>query len=86
MMFKLAAVAIILASVLVLYRAIAGPLVYDRILAVNIVGTKTVILLVLIGFIYERPFFSDIALIYALINFIAALAFLKYSENGRLDM
>jgi multicomponent Na+:H+ antiporter subunit F len=68
-----------------LYRAIAGPRIYDRVLAVNVVGTKTVVLLALIGFIYGRPHFLDIALVYAIINFIATLAFLKYIEKGGLD-
>ncbi|MCH7763249.1 MAG: cation:proton antiporter [Candidatus Marinimicrobia bacterium] len=84
-MFEIAAIVIVLGAVLVLYRAIKGPRVYDRALAVNIIGTKTVILLALIGFIYERPHFLDIALVYALINFIATIAFLKYMETGGLD-
>ena len=84
-MFDVAAVVIVLAAILVLYRAIKGPEVYDRALAVNVIGTKTVVLLALIGFIYERPHFLDIALAYALINFIATIAFLKYMETGGLD-
>ncbi len=84
-MFEIAAIVIVLGAVLVLYRALKGPKVYDRALAVNIIGTKTVILLALIGFIYERPHFLDIALVYALINFIATIAFLKYMETGGLD-
>lgn len=84
-MFDTAAIAIILAVILVLYRAIKGPRVCDRVLAVNVIGTKTVVLIALIGFIYERPHFLDIALVYALINFIATIAFLKYREMGRLD-
>lgn len=69
---------------LVLYRAIKGPRLYDRALAVNVIGTKTVVLLALIGFIYDRPYFLDIALVYALINFIATIAILKYRETGGL--
>lgn len=84
-MFEIAAIVIVFGAVLVLYRALKGPRVYDRALAVNIIGTKTVILLALIGFIYERPHFLDIALVYALINFIATIAFLKYMETGGLD-
>jgi multicomponent Na+:H+ antiporter subunit F len=85
MMFSIAAVVIVLAIFFVLYRAIVGPRVYDRILATNLMGTKTVVLLALIGFMYERPHFLDIALVYALINFIATLAVLKYKETGGLD-
>ena len=84
-MFEKAAVVIVLGAVLVLYRVIKGPSVYDRALSVNMIGTKTVLLLALTGFIYERPHFLDIALVYALINFIATVAFLKYRETGGLD-
>ena len=84
-MFSVAAIIIIIAMILVLYRAIQGPRICDRVLAVNVIGTKTVVLLALIGYIYERPHFMDIALVYALINFIATIAFLKYREAGRLD-
>jgi multicomponent Na+:H+ antiporter subunit F len=83
-MFDIAATVIILAVVLVLYRAIKGPRVCDRVLSVNVIGTKTVVLIALIGYIYERPHFLDIAIVYALINFIATIAFLKYRETGRL--
>ena len=65
-MFTIAATVIVMAATLVLYRAIKGPRVYDRALAVNVIGTKTVVLLALIGYIYERPYFMDIALVYAL--------------------
>lgn len=84
-MFNAAAVIIILAAILVIYRLIKGPRVCDRVLAANAIGTKTVMLLALIGYIYERPYFLDTALVYALINFIATIAFLKYREMGRLD-
>ncbi len=67
-----------------LSRALTGPSIYDRILAVNVMGTKTVALLALIGFVYERPHFLDIAIVYALINFIATIAFLRYRERGDL--
>jgi multicomponent Na+:H+ antiporter subunit F len=85
-LFDIAAKIIVLAAILVLYRAIKGPRIYDRVLAVNVIGTKTVVLLLLVGFIYERPeYFIDIALVYALINFIATIAVLKYRKTGGLD-
>lgn len=84
-MFEVSAIFIILAIVIVLFRAIKGPKVYDRILAVNVIGTKTVILIALVGFIYERPYFLDIAIVYALINFIATFAILKFASEGGLD-
>ncbi|MDI6725834.1 MAG: monovalent cation/H+ antiporter complex subunit F [Smithellaceae bacterium] len=83
-MLEAAAIIVVLAMALVLYRAIKGPRLYDRALAVNVIGTKTVVLLALIGFIYDRPYFLDIALVYALINFIATIAILKYRETGGL--
>jgi multicomponent Na+:H+ antiporter subunit F len=83
-MFEYAALVIILAAFLALYRAVRGPRIYDRVLAVNVIGTKTVVLLALLGYVYERPHFLDIALVYALINFIATIAILKYRETGGL--
>ncbi len=53
-------------------------------LSENVIATKTVVLIALIGYIYERPHFLDIAIVYALIYFIATIAFLKYWEMGRL--
>lgn len=75
------AVLVLLAALAVLHRVIVGPTVLDRVMAVNVIGTKTIVLLVLIGFIYGRPsMFLDIALVYALINFIATIAVLRYLE------
>jgi multicomponent Na+:H+ antiporter subunit F len=52
--------------------------------AVNVIGTKTIVLLVLIGYYFERPYFFDIALLYAMLNFIGTLVFAKYLEKGDL--
>jgi multicomponent Na+:H+ antiporter subunit F len=67
-----------------LYRATVGPEVYNRVAAVNVIGTKTIVLLVIIGYIFERPLFFDISLLYALLNFIGTLAFAKYLERGEV--
>jgi multicomponent Na+:H+ antiporter subunit F len=83
-MFESAALAVILAALFTLYRAYKGPTIYDRVLAVNVIGTKTVILIALLGYVYGRPHFLDIALVYALINFIATMAILRYQESRRL--
>lgn len=84
--FEIAIFLIILAAGLVIYRAVKGPFILNRIVAVNVFGTKTVILLVLVGFAYGRPdIFLDIAIVYALINFTAVLAFLRYVEYGSLN-
>ncbi len=78
MMFAVATVAILAAMVLALVRAFAGPSLYDRVLAGNSFGTKTVLLIGLMGYITGRPDFLDIALLYALINFTATLAILRF--------
>ena len=80
-MFLAASVAIFLTMALALVRALAGPSVYDRVLAVNMFGTKTVLLLSVVAFMYGRPDFLDLALAYALINFIGVLAVLHFFEN-----
>jgi multicomponent Na+:H+ antiporter subunit F len=52
--------------------------------AVNVIGTKTIGLLVIMGYYFERPYFFDIALLYAMINFIGTLVFAKYLERGEI--
>ena len=69
---------------LCLYRGIAGPTVLDRIISVSVIGTKTTIILVLMGFIYKRSdMFLDIALAYALLNFIATIAAAKFFRRRK---
>ncbi|MCK9298711.1 cation:proton antiporter [Methanoculleus sp. YWC-01] len=80
--FYASVVVLILTVSLCLYRVLVGPGVENRLIAVNTVGTKTIILLVLIGLILERPIFLDIAIVYAMINFIATLAIAKYLGRG----
>ena len=70
--------------VLVVIRGIRGPTIYDRILAVNSFGTKTVLIIAVLGFLSDRPDFLDIAFVYALINFISTIAVLKFFEYGDL--
>jgi len=77
-----ALIALLVTMGLVLVRAMLGPTLYDRILAVNTFGTKTVLLIAVIGFFTGRPDFLDIALIYALINFIGTVAVLKFFDTG----
>ncbi len=67
-----------------LYRALFGPTVLDRLIGVNAIGSKTVILLLLIGFLYERvDMFVDIALAYAFLNFVAVLAASRYFHKRK---
>ena len=85
-MFAAATVAIMVTTALALVRAFLGPTLYDRILAVNMFGTKTVLMIALLGFLMGRPEFLDIALVYALINFIGTIAMLKYFKYGDLGI
>lgn len=71
-------IAILIGMALLLIRTLMGPTLYDRVLAVNSFGTKTVLLLGLLGFLMGRPQFLDIALLYALINFVSTIAILKF--------
>ena len=82
MMFAVATAAILATIVLALTRAVLGPTVYDRILALNMAGTKTVLLIASVGFLSGRPHFLDLALIYVFLNFIGTIAVLKYVEYG----
>ncbi|WP_420440960.1 monovalent cation/H+ antiporter complex subunit F [Candidatus Palauibacter sp.] len=74
--------AIMVTMGLALVRAGKGPTVFDRILALNMFGTKTVLLIAVIGFVTDRPDFLDVGLVYALINFIGVIAVLRFSKYG----
>ena len=80
MIFATIAVALLVTMALTLWRALAGPTSFDRLLAVNSFGTKTVLLIAAAGFVAGRPEFLDIALVYALINFVGTVAVLKFFE------
>jgi multicomponent Na+:H+ antiporter subunit F len=81
-MFIAAMLGVLVTMLLALVRALKGPTVYDRVLAVNMFGTKTVLLLAVIGFLTGRPDFLDLSLVYVLINFIGTIAILKFVEFG----
>ncbi|MBT8113248.1 MAG: pH regulation protein F [Gammaproteobacteria bacterium] len=83
-MFIAATIAILVVMLIILLRAALGPTVFDRILAINTFGTATVLLIALFGFLTDRPDFMDIALLYALINFISTIAVLKLFRYGNL--
>jgi multicomponent Na+:H+ antiporter subunit F len=82
--FAAGAAALMITMVLALARAFLGPTIYDRVLAVNMFGTKTVLMIAVLGFLMGRPDWLDIALVYALINFIGTIAVLKYLKYGDL--
>ncbi|PSQ57402.1 cation:proton antiporter [Halobacteriales archaeon SW_8_68_21] len=66
-----------------LYRAVVGPTMQDRVLAVNVLGTNTVVILAILGAALDEPTFFDIALVYALLNFLMAIAISKFTvERG----
>lgn len=77
-MFVVAALAVVAAMVMILVRLFRGPTLYDRVLAVNAFGTQTVLFIGVLGFLTGRPDFLDIALLYALINFVGTIAVLKF--------
>jgi multicomponent Na+:H+ antiporter subunit F len=81
-MFATALVAIFVTMALALTRAAMGPTVFDRILALNMFGTKTVLLIAVIGFMTGRPDFLDLGLVYALMNFIGVIAVLRFAKIG----
>ncbi len=67
-----------------LYRSIIGPTILDRLIGVNALGTKTIVLMIIIGLIYHRvDMFVDIALAYAMLNFIAVLAASRYFQKRK---
>ena len=76
---------VLVTMVLALVRALKGPTAYDRVLAVNMFGTKTVLLLAVIGFLTGRPDFLDLGLVYVLINFIGTIAILKFVQITGMD-
>lgn len=80
-MFAVVSIAILVTMALALLRALLGPSVYDRVLAVNMFGTKTALLLAVVAFLYGRPDFLDLALAYALINFVGVLAVLEFFQK-----
>ena len=84
-MFAVTSLAILVVMGMALARAVLGPHVYDRILAVNSFGTLTVALIAVYGFLTDRPEFLDIALVYALINFIGIVAVTKYVRFSHLS-
>lgn len=81
LIFSAAALGILVVMLIALVRAFLGPTVFDRVLAANTFGTKTVLLLAVYGFLTDRPEFLDIAITYALMNFIGVIVVLKFVER-----
>jgi multicomponent Na+:H+ antiporter subunit F len=83
-MFAVAAVSILVALALAITRAIQGPSVFDRLLAGNTIGTLSMMLLAVVGFINGRPEFLEVGLTYGVLNLVATLAILKFFRHGDL--
>ncbi|WP_226989395.1 monovalent cation/H+ antiporter complex subunit F [Desulfuromonas sp. TF] len=78
-LFLAGGIALVLLMMLSLIRVIAGPTILDRILGGSVIGTKTTVLLLFIGVLYDNVgMFVDIAIAYAMLNFIATLAATKF--------
>lgn len=82
--FFFAALALSFAALVCFYRLIVGPTLPDKIVAAQVIGTKTLTILVLIAVIYDQMIFIDIALTYAVLLFLAILATAGYLETGRV--
>ncbi len=83
--YNLGAILVMLMIFLSLVRALKGPTAPDRVAAINIIGTKTVVIITLIARIYEQTYFLDVAMVYALMSFITTVGVAKYLEKGALD-
>ena len=83
-MFVVATLGVLITMVFALVRAFLGPTVYDRVLAANMFGTKTVLLIAVTGFLTGRPEWLDLAILYALMNFTGMIALLRFSKFANL--
>jgi len=82
-LFLVGAAIFVVLAIAMFYRAVAGPTTQDRLLAVNVLGTNTVVILALLAAGLDQPWFLDVALIYALLNFLMAIAISKFTvERG----
>ena len=84
-MFEICLISLLVSALVILARVYLGPSLYDRVIAVNSFGTLAVLIIGVVGFATERPDFLDIALLYALINFVGTIAILKFFRYKMLD-
>ena len=73
---------VVLTAVIVLYRVAVGPTTYDRVIGVNLIGTSTVMVLVLLSAALDRPEYLDIAIVYALLNFVLSLVVGRFTYDS----
>ena len=79
------AIAVAVLLFLSLFRAAIGPTAPDRVVAINVIGTKTLVIITLIARLYRQEYYLDIAMVYALMSFIATIGVAKYLEKGALE-
>ncbi len=84
-LYAVGAILVMIMIFLSMIRALAGPTAPDRVVAINIITTYTLIIITLIARIYEQVYFLDIAMVYALMGFITTVGVAKYLEKGALD-
>ena len=83
MIYAVVSIAILSTMILAVARAVKGPSMYDRVLAANMFGTKTVLLIAVLAIFTGRSDIVDIALVYTLVNFIAIIAVLRFFEYSK---
>ncbi len=84
LVLTVASMSILATMILAFIRATLGPTVFDRVLSLNMFGTKTVLLICVVCFLTKRTDFLDLALLYSLMNFIGMVALLRFTEPGKL--
>lgn len=84
-MFITLSAVILIAIGVCLVRAFLGPTLYDRVMAANMIGTLTVLMVSVLGFMSGRPEFLDIALVYVLISFVSTIAVLKVCSSRKCN-
>ena len=82
---SLAVLFLVIFTFLCLYRAFVGPSTADRVVAINVIGSKTIVIIALVSFVYKQEFFIDVALVYSLIAFAMTIGVSKYLEKGALE-
>lgn len=82
---SLSALVLILLVFASLYRAVVGPTPGDRVIAINVIGTKTVVLLILMGYMFqEADYYIDVAIVYTLISYLLTIGVARYIERGTI--
>ena len=84
MMFLVTGLLLVSIAFACFYRVFAGPTIGDRIVAANVIGSKTLVILVLIAYIYEQKVFIDISIMYAMLQFLLAVIAAKFLETGKV--